>query len=397
MRFQQHYRLYACFLLFSIVTGAMMSRLPDIQRHLQVTEGQLGLTLIGGAIGSLISLTFSSPLIARLGARNTLLITVLGSVTFYSAIPWISWAPLAFALLFVAGLLSGALEIALNVEIDRTEAQLGYSIMSRAHGFWSLGFFFTALAAAGIRQLGIPAEMHLLGVLVVVVVVGALLISGIENAPARPTAADASGAPLIAFPTWSLLPLCIIGLAAFLIEGASVDWSTIYMRDVFHAEPLIGGMALTAFTLVMAIARLSAGTFVDRYSPRAVVSSLLVLAAVGLVATWLAPNTTVAILGFALLGVGCSAVYPLAISAAAQRTDRPASVNVAAVSQMSFIIFFLGPPLLGGVAQFMGIRNSYLVCLPVVILALFMVPALSSRPRPLPPGETPPEPLSSHG
>jgi MFS family permease len=169
------------------------------------------------------------------------------------------------------------------------------------------------------------------------------------------------------------------------------------MRDTFHAVPLVGGMALTAFTLLMAAARLYAGPFVDRVSPRAVVTALLALAAIGLVAVWLAPHPAVAIAGFGLLGIGCSAVYPLAISAAAQRTDRPSAVNVASVSQMSFVVFFLGPPLLGGVAQWLGIRNSYLVCLPVVLVGLMLVPALSSRPRPLPPGETPPEPLSAHG
>ena len=61
MLLKPHHRLYACFLMFSLVTGAMYSRLPDIQLALGVNEAQLGLTLIGAAIGSLISLTFCSP------------------------------------------------------------------------------------------------------------------------------------------------------------------------------------------------------------------------------------------------------------------------------------------------------------------------------------------------
>jgi len=50
----------------------------------------------------------------------------------------------------------------------------------------------------------------------------------------------------------------------------------------------------------------------------------------------------VALFGFLLMGLGCSSVYPLAVSAAAQRTDRPASVNVASLGQMTFVVFFLG-------------------------------------------------------
>jgi len=157
MSIPQHHRLAACFFLFSLITGAMYSRLPDIQLALGVNEAQLGLTLIGAAIGSLISLTLSSPLIERLGARTTGFITVLGSTACYASITLVSNAVLAFAILFVAGLLAGALEINLNVQIGRLEALYKRSLMSRAHGFWSLGFFVTSLIAAGIRQAGVPA------------------------------------------------------------------------------------------------------------------------------------------------------------------------------------------------------------------------------------------------
>jgi MFS family permease len=79
------------------------------------------------------------------------------------------------------------------------------------------------------------------------------------------------------------------------------------------------------------------------------------------------------------MGAGCSAVYPLAVSAAAQRTDRAAQVNVAALGQVTFIVFFLAPPLLGFVAEHAGIRTAYLICLPLVVYALFSVKALAPR------------------
>ena len=94
---------------------------------------------------------------------------------------------------------------------------------------------------------------------------------------------------------------------------------------------------------------------------------------------FIAPYSFVALIGFALMGAGSSGVYPLAVSAAAQRTDRPAAVNVAALGQMAFVIFFLAPPLLGFVAQYFGIRYSYAVCLPVVFAALLASGAMSVR------------------
>jgi MFS family permease len=396
MRIQPQHRLYSCFFLFSAITGAFFSRLPDIQLALHVNEAQLGLTLIGSAIGSLITLTFGSPFIARLGARNAAFLTVLGSTFCYVSVAFMSYAPLAFVALLIGGMMVGGLEVNLNVQIGRIEAQTGRSLMSRAHGFWSLGFFVTSLVSAAIRQIGLPAPLHLGGMFVLIVAGAIFYISGITDAPRAPNETSEKPPP-IAFPTMALLPLCIMGMAAFLVEGAGVDWSTIYMRDVFQSEPFVGGLGLTLFTFWMSVVRLYAGPFVDRFSPRTVVVVLLGICLVGLVAVWLAPHPYVALAGFGQLGGGASAVYPLVVSAAAQRTDRPSAINVSAVGQITFVIFFLAPPILGFIANNFGIRWSYVICLPLVIAGLLLVKSLPARAKPANPGEVLPEPLSPNG
>src|SRR5690606_8543890 len=115
--------------------------------------------------------------------------------------------------------------------------------------------------------------------------------------------------------------------------------------------------------------------------PRAVAATMLAIAALGSLLIGIAPHPYLALLGFAMIGLGCSGVYPLAVSAAPQRTDRPASVNVAALAQVSFVVFFLGPPLLGFVAEYWGIRLPYLVVLPVILAGLALNRALDTGPR----------------
>lgn len=390
---RQHHRLYGVFFIFALSMGALLSRLPDLQRQLGLTEGQLGLTLIAMSCGALTSLTFSGPLIARYPARTGVFVTIFGASLLYALVPFMPSAILVAPLFFVAGMFAGAVEIIVNLEADRLEAQLGHRIMSRTHGMWSLGFFVTALVSAGVRQLGVPMQVHLIVTLAVVVVAGLVVFRGIENAPPRQDA-HAGDAPRIAFPTWGLAALCIIGAAPLLAEGAGVDWSAIYMRDVFAVEPFIGGLSVTVFSLFMAIARLSMDGIVDRHSPRLVAATLLVVAISGLVLVAVAPHEYVALVGFALTGIGCSAVYPLAVSAAAQRTDRPASVNVASLGQMTFVVFFLGPPLLGLVAERFGIRTSFWVVVPLLFAALLVIRALpASQARMV----GAPEPVSDHG
>ena len=118
---------------------------------------------------------------------------------------------------------------------------------------------------------------------------------------------------------------------------------------------------------------------VDRFSPRSVATILLLLAITGVTLVALAPDPVTALFGFALAGIGCSSVYPLAVSAAARRTDRPSTLNVAALSQMTFVVFFAGPPLLGFIAEHLGLRFSYGIILPVLIAALMVRGAFSSQ------------------
>lgn len=354
----------------------MLARMPDLQVALQVDKSELGLTLIGMAIGALVSLTVSSPLIEHLGPRITAFITVIGTSVCYALVPFMPGAIGVFAVLFFAGLLAGALEINLNVELGRIEADTGRSVMNRAHGCWSMGFFVTALAASFIRQWGVSMQVHLTLTLLLVIVVGWLTIAGMTAAPVDRTHPADEKPPAFAFPTLGLLPLCLIGIAAFLVEGAGIDWSAIYMRDVFQSEPFVGGLGLTLFTFFMALVRLVADPIVERFGSRTVAASLLILSAAGIAAVAMSSHPVVALIGFAMMGAGCSAVYPLAVSAAAQRRDRAPHVNVASLGQVTFIIFFFAPPLLGFVAEHAGIRASYFLCLPLVIGALFCVPAL---------------------
>ncbi|WP_082555124.1 MFS transporter [Devosia sp. Root635] len=391
------YRIYACFFSFAVSTGALMARLPDIQTHLGVSEGQLGLTMIGMAIGSLISLTIGAPLVDRLGFRTSAFITTLGSAMLFAVIPWLPWAPAVFAVLLMVGLLAGALEINLNVEVDRLETLTGKRYMNRAHGFWSVGFFFTALFGAMIRQSGLSAGLHLAIVATLIVVITGYLIHGATNAPRTARSQTEAGGHRFAFPNWGLLPLCLIGFAAFLVEGAGIDWSAIYMRNVFAVEPLVGGMGLTLFAFFMALMRLTADPIVARYGPRRVAMVMLGFASLGALLVGVAPQPVWALLGFAMMGGGCSAVYPLAVSAAAQRTDRPANVNVAAIGQVSVVVFFLAPPLLGFVAEFIDIRASYLICLPLLLAGLWASSFALGNHKVDTPAGLPPEPVSPHG
>lgn len=372
-------KIFGAFFVYSFCMGSMFPRLPDIQRAMGVGEGQLGLALIGSAVGTLISLTFAGRLIERVGYRRILLIAIPLLSVLYALAMWADGPLMFFLLLIPVGLTIGAIEIIINIEADRVEHAVGRRIMSRAHAFWSLGFFSAGMTGAFIAQAGISPQWHLIGMIPVVLAATLLLLGQFQPAPHR-ASSSTEETPRLAKPTLAVMMLVGVCLSAMLMEGAGIDWSAIYMRDIFGAEPFWAGFAVAVVAGSQAFARFFADGFVERYSPVNVARILLLILGVGVVIVFLAPAAWAAYLGFAMIGIGSSALFPLAMSAAAQRTDRPAAINVAALAQFSFTAFLLGPPLLGMIAEHYGIQWAFGVGLPLVALGLATAHVLAPRP-----------------
>lgn len=376
-------RVYAGFAVYSFGLGSIFPRLADIQHGMGVEEGALGLGLIGTPVGTLAALTFATPVLERIGFRRALLAALpLMAAGFAVAVH--APDPLSlFLLLLPVGVMIGSIEIILNVEADRTEALVGRRIMNRAHSFWSIGFFAAGLTGAALAHVGFTPQVHLAMVVPAVALGAALLLGGYRPAPRR-AAEGGEAPPPLARPSGPILILVAVTLSAMLMEGASMDWSAIYMREVFAAGPFMAGLAVAAFAFFQAATRFFADGFVDRHSPSAVARALICIMTAGVLLVFFSPAPAVSLAGFAMMGMGTSAIFPLAISAAAQRTDRPAAINVAALAQISFLVFLLGPPLLGFVAQHWGIRWSFGIGLPLILVSLALAGSLGRRePRPL--------------
>lgn len=375
-----HRRVFAGFFLYAFGFGGFFPRLGELQRSMSVTESQLGLGLIGAAVGTMISLTFSGPLLERIGHRRTLLV-VPPLLTLFYAIAAHASGPLAlFLCLLPAGLSIGAIEVVVNLEADRVEHQEGRRIMNRSHAFWSFGFFGAGAIGALAAWLTISPQWHLALMVPLSLVLTALLLGRFEPAPHRVQADQSEPAPHFARPTGPIMLLVVLTLSALVLEGAGFDWSAIYMRDTFAATPFMGAVAVATGAFTQALTRYCADGYVARHSPLGVARTLLSVLLVGDVLVFFAPSPLLALLGFGLMGVGTSALFPLAMSAAAQRTDRPAAVNVASLAQFAFVAFLLAPPLLGFVAEHWSIRWTFGVGLPLVLLSLAVSGVLAARP-----------------
>lgn len=374
-------KVYTAFFLYAFALGGLYPRLAEIQQSMGIAEGALGFGLMGTACGTLVALTFGGNIIERLGHRKVLLVGLPLVAFFYAMASFASKPLFLFLSLLPAGLCIGAIEQVVNLEADRVEHALGWRIMNRSHAFWSLGFASAGLVGGVAAEWGLSPQSHLALMVLLLVIASAWGLGQFEPAAHRPLSPSANASEhqkALALPTPFIFILVMTTLAPMLMEGAGIDWSAIYMRDVFAASPLLCGVAVAAGASTQAVTRFFADQFVERFNPVKVSRTLLVILTVGVCCVTWAQVDWLALLGFALMGIGTSAIFPLAMSAAAQRTDRPAAINVAALAQTSFLVFLLGPPLLGWVAQAWGIRASFGMGLPLIALSFWAAKALKN-------------------
>jgi Major Facilitator Superfamily len=285
---------------------------------------------------------------------------------------------LFFILLIPSGMLIGCIEIMVNLEADRTEFLIKRRIMNRAHAFWSFGFFGAGLFGASMGHLGLSPQLHLALIIPVSLLGIAFFLGRYQPAPTRVDETDGVKSKFV-LPNWGIMVLFGVTLSAMLMEGAGIDWSAIYMRNIFSSGPFMAGAAVAVVAVSQGLARFFIDGFIDRYSPGGVARLLLWGLAAGVICVFFKISPVISLVGFALIGIGTSAIFPMAVSAAAQRTDRSSAINVASFVQIAFTAFLIGPPLLGLVAERWGIEWAYGVVFPFVILSIVTSGALGKK------------------
>lgn len=372
------WRVIALFFTHALAAGAIHTRIPDLQVAMGLSEGQLGLVLMGQPLGALSMFLFSSAVIERFGPRRTIL-AVLPIVIITAALATVLLHPAAlFILLAFNGIGFSLSNIAMNVEADRVEAATGARVMNTCHGVWSVGFLLTSLLGATLRGFHVDPAIHLWALAPLLIVLLLVVVVPMPVMPPRPHSGEK--VKKLALPTLATLGLVAFGLGAGLTEGASRAWSIIYLRDSFDVSPFVESLALPALLAAMAVGRLLADRVIDRFGPVRVARLLSAVAVAGMVLIVLSPNAYIALAGFVIVGIGICVLYPLMLSAAARIGDRPASQNVAATTLIFQLVNLGAPALIGAVAQGLGVRMAFSMLIPLLVLTFVMAGRLKPRP-----------------
>ncbi|MFJ9812472.1 MFS transporter [Streptomyces sp. NPDC101158] len=345
----------AVFCVHGAVTGSFATRIPWIQEHAGVGAGQLGLALAFPAIGASLAMPLAGAISHRFGAR-TALRGLLALWTLSLTLP--SLAPNIYGLcaaLLVYGATAGMSDVAMNALGVETENRLGRSIMSGLHGMWSVGALLGSAAGTVAAHLGGDARLHHLLAALVLTVLGLISCQGVLDLHSAP---EEEAPPRFALPPKSALVIGAIGFCGVFAEGASLDWSAVYLKDELGTSAGLAAASTTAFALTMAVARLVGDRVVDRFGAVRTVRVGGLAATLGGLLVVFAPHAALAMAGFGLIGLGVAVVVPLAFAAAGRSGPNP-SQAIAGVATITYTSGLVAPSAIGGIANATSLVLSF--------------------------------------
>ena len=348
------------FFLNGFVHANYFSRLPRIQNLFDINDGVVGLVLLSSAVGALIAMPFTGWLILRNGSRR---VTIFSAFFYCSLIPFIPWLPTTtlwqlLFLFFLLGISAGMLDVAMNSQAVMVEKKLGKPIMTSFHALFSIGMMVGAVGGSLFTELSTGLFIHFVTIsaisLVTVFVARYYLI---HDKPQNKTVEG----PAFRLPNAAMVSIGVIAFCCMLGEGAMADWSTNYMENIAKANPALAPLGLSAFALAMTIGRVFGDGARIKFGDKTlmVVCGIVATAGLSIALIFVHPITVIA--GLFIVGLGLSAIVPIAYSIAGHTKDLPPGVGLAMVTTVGYTGFLFGPPIIGLLADAFTLRLALLL------------------------------------
>ena len=383
------------FAVNGFLLAAWVSRLPATRDRLGASAAELGLVLLAPGVGSLLSMPFSGRWCRRFGSRRVVGAATVAACAVLAALAAVPNLVTLGLGLFVWGSFYGSWDVAMNVHGSAVEQRAGREWMPRYHACWSVGGIAGAGFGALAAHAGSPLALHFTVVAVVCAALVALAlrsfiedrVEAVEAAGSTPGASDPdpplpepepSGPGRGRVLTGRLLLVGVVTLCATTLEGAAADWLALFLTDERAATASLAAAGYAVFAVAMAAGRFSGTAVAERLGRDGAVRAGGLVSLAGVLLTVLGPGLAGAYAGAALWALGVCLVFPAAVSAGGETPDRPADA-IAAVTTIGYGGFLVGPPLIGLLADQVGLGRALLVLCLLAGGIVALAPAVRSR------------------
>ena len=280
------------FFVNGVLLASWTAHIPHVKASLGLDDGALGIALLGAPAGSVLAMLLTARLIARMGSRRMVRITLVGYCLAGPVVGLTGSLVGLFLALAAWGAFQGTLDVSMNTQAISVERRAGHPLMPGFHAWWSIGAF----AGAAVGALGVAAGLSLSGQLAILAL-PCLLAGGwlaTQMIPDVPPAEQAKPPALSADPlalpadllapagprqtrarqvgtadraAWlAILMLGAIAVADMLCEGAAADWAAVYLRTTLGTAPAVAGLGYACYSLAMVGVRLSGNRLLARFT-----------------------------------------------------------------------------------------------------------------------------------
>jgi len=359
----------AVFFVHGFLFASWTAHIPELKQHLGLSDGGLGLALLGAPIGSVLAIGVAARLLPRVGSRKMVRLALLGYCVAGPFIGLTGSLGTFFVAFLVWGFFQGMLDASMNTQAITVERFSGRVLMPGFHGSWSGGALVGAVTGASAVALGLSLNRQLLILAIpCLLVVGWLSTRMIPDRQVgdHPEPSGGGHEPRQGVVQRDLVVLGGIAFADMLCEGAVADWAAVYLRNSLHTVPLVAGMGFAIYALAMLAVRLCGNRLFTRFAPHRLLPLLALVATLGFGGGLVIASPASVLVGFALLGAGLGSVVPMTLRAAGAVDNGNTGRAVASVAGCGWAGYVVGPVVIGAIASSTTLHT-----------ALFVIPVLT--------------------
>jgi len=352
LRAQQH-ATRSSFFIAGFGLAAWAPLVPFAKQNTGLDDGSLGLLLLCLGCGSFVAMPLAGALAARHGCRRILLLA-MALVCLTLPLLTLAGSPWALALTLLAfGAGIGTLDCTTNIHAVMVERDSDTAMMSGFHAFYSIGGLAGAASMTALLSAGL-VPWHAASGLVACL----LVLAAFSAASLRTDRAPAGGARM-ARPRGMVLVIGLLCFAAFLAEGAVLDWGAVFLTEAKAVPASYAGASFVVFSTTMTLTRLLGDRIVGVLGHRRAITIGGLGACAGFVLAALAPDWPLALVGYGVVGIGCANIVPALFSLAGRQTTMPDSQAIPAITTLGYLGILAGPALIGFVAHATSLPTAF--------------------------------------
>ncbi|MEK4376024.1 MFS transporter [Bacillus sp. FSL L8-0215] len=374
MELKWYIAIIVIFTMSGISISTWFSRTPEVRDLLQANTGTMGLILLGLSVGSIVGLVLSNVFVRKKGGRVAIVISAFLMFLGFTTLAIGSTLSSIFVVtsgLFLFGAGSGMCNVAMNLEGTEIEYSIKKTILPILHASFSIGTLIGAGAGILFIHLGISVLIHLLAIALLLFL--SILIctrfiphgTGKDQHEKQPDTVESSQTAWLNKRTISL---AMIALCLAFVEGSANDWIPLAMVDGYQVSHSMSTVIYALFLCGMISGRLISGRLIDRFGRVLLLRVAILSAAAGLFLVILKISLVVCMISIFLWGLGASLGFPLTISAAGD-DSRYAVKRVSIVTLSGYTASLSGPPILGLLANQVGLLHAFIFVLFAICIA----------------------------